>query len=167
MFARHVADLRIHWSQHGVGIHYDLVGCEGDQGAATHCVMWHKYRQFALMFHEGLGNLLGCKQQAAGRVQNQVDRLILRSKTNGSQDCLRVFNVNRTADRHTEYADGVLPVDHRDHTGLSLLLEAIEDAGTARGQSVWTAGLLDEQEGQQRPEECFHGKSNSVPPRFL
>ena len=72
------AELRIDGTEHGVAVHDDLVGGQGDQRAAGHGVVRHEDGDPSAMAAQRVGDLVGGEHEPAGRVQDQVDGRVVR-----------------------------------------------------------------------------------------
>ena len=121
-----VAELRIDGTEHGVGVHDDLVGGDRDERAAGHGVVGDEDGDLALMTLERERDLLRGEDEAARGVHQEIDRHLRRGEPNGAQDLLGIFYVDVASDRKAEEAHRLLAMDHRDEAGLTPLLEAME-----------------------------------------
>ena len=115
--------------------------------------MRHEDGDLALVLDQRLGDLLGGEHQAAGRVQDDVDRLLGRRQANRAQHRLRVVDADARGHRHAEDAGAFLTVDHGDDARLARLLELPEERA-ALLVDVATAEHLDQYNEEQREPEC-------------
>jgi hypothetical protein len=130
---RHVAELGVHRPENGRFVHDDLVGCECEEGTAGHGVVGHEHGDLAGMCLQGVRDLLGGEDKAAGRVQEEVDWSVVRRQADCAQDSLGVVDVDKTVERDPEQADGLLAVDHGNDAGAT--------SGLQRRQRPLATGL--------------------------
>ena len=78
-----------------------------------------------------------------------------------------IFNIDIAAHGDPEKADGFLPVDHRDHPRLSLLLKLIENTDSGSVRPIRSQHLLDNHVDHNQPKREFPYAAKSVPPIAL
>ena len=75
---------------------------------------------------ERIGDLLGREHEAAGSVEDEVDRGVVRRHPDRAEDRLGVLDVDEAEERDAEEADGLLTVDERDYACPPRALERRE-----------------------------------------
>jgi hypothetical protein len=71
------------------------------------------------MVDEGGRDLLGGEDEAAGRVEDHLDRPVRRGVADRAEDALGVVDVDVADDREAEQRHRLLPVDERDDGGAA------------------------------------------------
>jgi len=89
-----LAELGIHGPKHGIRIHHDFAGRQRDQGPAGHRVVRHEYGDLCAVVLERMGDLSGGEHEAAGRVDDQVDRALRIGQLDGARHLLGVVDVD-------------------------------------------------------------------------
>ncbi len=156
---RHVAQLRVDRAEHRRWIHEDLVRREGEKRPARHRVVRDDHRDFPGVVSERVGDLLRREDEPAGRVQEEIDRPLVRCHPDRAQDGLGVIDVDEPVERHAQEPDRLLPVEERDDPRAACLLERAEGprplhrerAALERRQEQ----EREEENGEDRPD--FHG----------
>jgi hypothetical protein len=74
-------------------------------------------------------------------------------------------DTGRPSHRYTEQAHRILPMNHRDHAGLPLLLEAIQKIATSGLEPQRSAHLLQHSESNNDDEQRACPLKQRVPPR--
>jgi hypothetical protein len=138
---------RVERAEHGVRVHDDLVGGEGDQRAAAHRVVGHVHRHLALAGADRVRDLLGGECEAARRVQHDVDRDVLGREPERAQHLLAVLDVDVAHEREADEAERLLAVDEGDQPVLGAPLPAAQELEAVHLEA---ASL---QHGQERREE--------------
>jgi hypothetical protein len=98
-----------------VRVHDDLASAEGDQSASAHRVVGNDCRDGAVVVGERGRDLTRGDDEPAGRVEDDLDRLALRSRPDRPQRALRVVDVDVAHERKAQERHRLLAVDERDH----------------------------------------------------
>jgi hypothetical protein len=123
---RQVAELRVDRAEHGGPVHHDFVCGKRDERPAGHGVVGDEHRHLPRVGADRVRDLLRGEDQAAGRVQQQVDGGVGRHLPDRPQDCLRVVDVDEAVEGDAEYPDGLLAMDHRDDACAASFLQGGE-----------------------------------------
>src|SRR5258708_18001919 len=96
--------------------HDDFIGSQAYESTARHCVMRHKDSHLSVMVAESPRDLKRGKHQAAGSMDNQVDRHSSIGQADGAENLLGVVDIDVANDRKSKQAHGLLTMNHYDHT---------------------------------------------------
>ncbi len=115
--SRGVTELGIHGAQDGVGVHEDLVGGEGYEGAPAHRVVGDHHRLLRGVSVEGISDLGRREGYAPGGMDDDVNGSVVGGEPDCPEDGLAVVDVDVPVDGETEETQGLLTVDKGDHVG--------------------------------------------------
>jgi hypothetical protein len=113
--------------------HHDFIGGERDERAARHRVMRHEYRDLRAVRADGPGDLKGGEDEAAGRMQNDVERNIIVGHLNGAEHLFGVVVVDVESDRKAQQPHRLLPMHQQYHARVPQRLE-LGDLAHSHGQ---------------------------------
>ncbi len=114
--------------------------------------MRHEHGHLALALDQRLRDLFRGEHQAAGRVQDDVDRLLRGGEADGAQHGLGIVDADAVRDRNAEEARAFLAVDHCDHPGIALPLELAERGRALPVDPARAGELQQDDDGEQQPE---------------
>ena len=148
-----MADLRIDRTQDRVAVHDDLLGRQSDERAARHGIVRHKHRYLRRMLAQGPGNLCCRQGQAAGCVQNEIDRHILLRHSDRPQNRFGIFDADIAQQGKIQQPHGLLPVHQQNDPAAALLFNACNQLGPARFQHTLAYDRLESRDEQKQPED--------------
>jgi len=130
----------------------DLVCRQGDQRAAAHRVVRHDRDDLAVVIVERLRDLARCEDEAARRVQDDLDPLSRRSAADRAEHGLGVVDVDVTHQRKAEKGDRLLAMDQRDDGRVALFRDAPQHPTPGRGEEVSLDDRLERAEDEEEPD---------------
>ena len=110
------------------------------------------------MLPERVGDLLGCEHEAAGRVEQEVDRSVVRRRPDSAEHCLGVVDVDEAKEGDAQEAHRLLAVDHRDYTGSTGSLQCVERPQAPQLECPALCGGKQDRHEEQDREEIHAGR---------
>jgi hypothetical protein len=117
---------------------------------------------FPLCSTKALAICSAARTNPPGGVKNQINRLIFGREPDRAEHGLRILDVDITAYRNAQQADGLLAMNHRDHPGLPLVLKTGEESCSSQVRPIRATRLLNENEGKDHPDKPLSTSSKTT-----
>ncbi len=150
---RQAGDLRVDRPQHRELAEHDLVGGERDERAAGHGVDGNVDRHLARMRLDGTRDLHRRQHQAAGCMQDEIDRPLRRRLLDGGNDGLRILEIDVAGHGKSKQAALLLAMDHGDDPRAVGLLDGANGLRTLEREPPSHQQRLESHHRQQHPEQ--------------
>src|SRR5207253_6838463 len=116
-------ELRIDRAQDRVLGHDHFIGRERDERSAGHGIMRYENRNLAFALENSARNLRGRQDQAAGRMEDEVERNLWIGQMNRTNQVFAIVDIDVTEDRKPEETHRFLAMNKQNHARFPVALD--------------------------------------------